>query len=327
MSQTQDEQYVNFDTSEAISTGLPAAAYDHFHAIPILPHLLPSPPLPPLPMPLYLSEALQSKTLTFTFDGCTESIPNLHEFLCSWPPSRLGAGGKNNDGTYRTMNTVDVEWIAVNTGQSPWPTCGSGNTSFLGSPSHHQIPNQNRRETISSILHSSIPVATLGSLQNSFDHLVSSHRVDGAITLTVSALDTLALSHGITSGKWFMFVDEDNVDRVWTGVVEIICLKLGAAAKGVFARVGKNRENRQSQPFQRHDRPVTVNQEYLIYIYVPDFSNVSLVFSIRQALRDLGAELGYRGLTKKIAFKMDLYSVLGIYSRNQWRISVNRWYE
>jgi len=264
-------------------------------------------------MSLYIAEAIQTNTLTLTFDESTANSENIHEFCSRWAPSGLDS------------TCEGIEWIAVNRG--PWPVSPASPNPYRGAPTPQ-----------AQILASAIPSPTLESLQNSFTHLVSTHRVNGAITLTVSALDTLALSHGITSGKWLIFVDglEEDVDRIWRNIVELVCHVPAMSERGVFAKIGKNRERSEN--------------DYIIYIYVPDFSDVSLVFEIRRALRELGVLLGRgeeaenpssdpdsvrapastfksaRALTK-IGFKMDLYSILGIYRRNPWGISVNRWFQ
>ncbi|THV05835.1 hypothetical protein K435DRAFT_773594, partial [Dendrothele bispora CBS 962.96] len=340
--------------------------------IPIMPQLLPSTPLPQLSMPLYIAEALQTNTLTYTVPfgdhDMIMTLKNIHQFCTEWAPSKLGSrsGASNTESMVieTDRNKVvgnlydgDIEWIAIYRGT--WPILGLPNPFQASNPVPFDA-NSNPgtaspvSSSSSSTLCSSIPGPTLDSLQTCFNYLSSTHRVDGAITLTVSALDTLALSHGLTSGKWILFVREEGVDRVWRGIVELVTRIGGEYEKsrveGVFARVGRNKMAGKNESnsgrgggvwggtgrtdYTNIHRTSDSNpgRDYMIYIYVPDFSDVAVVFSIRNELRELGAQLSLgteagsqsRGtmLQRKIGFKMDLCSVLGIYRGNEWGISV-----
>ena len=159
----------------------------------------------------------------------------------------------------------DAEWIAVNRGMN----------------------------------HSSNP-PLIEEMKAAFEILAQSHRKDGNITLTVSALDQLAHRFNVTSGKWLVFTDLSTADASWAEIVKLVCLRRG---KG-FAKVSVNKNE----------------NHHVVCVYVDDFSDEVEVKKLREDLRSIG-------VVKKIGFKLDAYSHLGIYARNMWGISPNRYYE
>lgn len=130
-------------------------------------------------------------------------------------------------------------------------------------------------------------------LQSSFQTLVSCNKV------TVDALDQIACEHDVVSGKWLIFVSSDAVDGLWEKVVRLVCM----VRKGGCAKVTPNKGI----------------GTYLICVYVEDYTNIEDMLSLREALRGIG--VGW-----KIGFKMDAYTHLGIYSKNEWGIRPNRHY-
>ncbi|KAJ3979632.1 translation initiation factor eIF 4e-like domain-containing protein [Lentinula detonsa] len=140
----------------------------------------------------------------------------------------------------------------------------------------------------------------INELNAAFKTLSRSHLRDGNITLTVSVLDQLACQYNVKSGKWMIFADLDTVDSVWADVVRLVCLH----RRRGLAKVSANRE--------ATDR--------VICVYVDDFTDVKEVKKLRQDLRMIGVE-------RKIAFKMDAYTHMGIYQGNVWEISPTRYYE
>ncbi|ESK91241.1 hypothetical protein Moror_2870 [Moniliophthora roreri MCA 2997] len=141
---------------------------------------------------------------------------------------------------------------------------------------------------------------TVDAMRDAFDTLAASHRQNGNITLTVSALDQLAQSYNVICGKWMMFCNTAEVDAFWDAVVRLICLERGKGSAKVSPNKGDN--------------------QHVICVYVEDFADWGEVMGVRDALRTIG-------VTYPIGFKMDAYTLLGIYRRNKWGINCNRYYE
>ncbi|KAJ3832206.1 translation initiation factor eIF 4e-like domain-containing protein [Lentinula raphanica] len=140
----------------------------------------------------------------------------------------------------------------------------------------------------------------IAELEAAFMSLSQSHRTNGNITLTVSALDQLACQFNVRSGKWMIFADLNTVDSLWANVVRMVCIH---RQRG-FAKVAADS--------QKSDR--------VICVYVDDFTDVKEVMGLRQDLRRIGVEW-------KIKFKMDAYTYMGIYQSNSWGISPSRYVE
>ncbi|KAK1217274.1 hypothetical protein PQX77_020066 [Marasmius sp. AFHP31] len=139
------------------------------------------------------------------------------------------------------------------------------------------------------------------AMKVAFRELAEAHRRDGNITLTVASLDELARRYGVTKGKWMMFCTTTEVDAIWERIVRFVCLEAGGCR---YARVSPNKGD----------------DQHVVSVYVDDFSNAEEVCYVREALRGIGFE-------RPIGFKMDTYTVLGIYRKNPWGISCNRYFE
>ena len=106
----------------------------------------------------------------------------------------------------------------------------------------------------------------------------------------------IAKRHGYTSGKWMIFPPLKNIDKEWKKVaIATAHGKLGCGSK-----VAPAKDN--TEPFP------------LCCIYVSDFSNRAEVRRVLIALQQLGLE------TKICGFKPDVYTMLGINSKNKWRL-------
>ncbi|EEB95763.1 hypothetical protein MPER_05215, partial [Moniliophthora perniciosa FA553] len=139
-------------------------------------------------------------------------------------------------------------------------------------------------------------VDAVDAMRDAFDTLAASHRKDGNITLTVSTLDQLAQSYNVICGKWMMFCNTAEVDAFWDAIVRLICLERGKGSAKVSPNKGDN--------------------QHVICVYVDNFADWEEVMGVRDALRTIG-------VTYPIGFKMDAYTLLGIYRRNKWGINCN----
>ncbi|KAL0578941.1 hypothetical protein V5O48_003032 [Marasmius crinis-equi] len=156
--------------------------------------------------------------------------------------------------------------------------------------------------------HADAPTCDINAVEGmktAFATLARGHRQDGNITLTVASLDELARTYGVTKGKWMMFCTTEEVDALWERIVRFVCLEEGGGDEGCrYARVSPNKGD----------------DQHVVSVYVDDFGRNEEVMRVREALRGIGFE-------RPIGFKMDAYTVLGIYRRNPWGISCNRYFE
>ncbi|KAJ3848976.1 translation initiation factor eIF 4e-like domain-containing protein, partial [Lentinula lateritia] len=139
-------------------------------------------------------------------------------------------------------------------------------------------------------------------LKAAFDALASGHRTNGHLTLTVSTLDELAFQYHVLSGKWMIFANRDTINVFWRDVVRMVCMY----RKRGTAKVSVNEDDRNNR---------------VICVYVENFADFEEVRGLREDLRTVV------GVKKKIPFKMDAYTHMGIYRSNQWGIPPTRWLE
>ncbi|KAJ4492509.1 translation initiation factor eIF 4e-like domain-containing protein [Lentinula lateritia] len=139
-------------------------------------------------------------------------------------------------------------------------------------------------------------------LKAAFDALASGHRTNGHLTLTVSTLDELAFQYHVLSGKWMIFANRDTIDALWRDVVQMVCMY----RKRGTAKVSVNEDDRNNR---------------VICVYVENFADFKEVRGLREDLRTVV------GVKKKIPFKMDAYTHMGIYRDNRWGIPPTRWLE
>ncbi|KAG6816719.1 hypothetical protein H0H87_003579 [Tephrocybe sp. NHM501043] len=124
----------------------------------------------------------------------------------------------------------------------------------------------------------------------------------GNAVVTVEALDALAQEHGVLSGKWLIYAQPHQIDDLWSRIVTAVIANapagLGARAKVSPARPG---------------------EPHVICVYVDDYRNGEEVGRVRDALRRVGVRW-------KIGFKPDIYTHLGIYKANEWKIRPSRYH-
>ncbi len=95
----------------------------------------------------------------------------------------------------------------------------------------------------------------------------------------------------INPGKWLLFINRDNVDKVWEEIVKAInCGLLGTSAK-VSTMLNPN----------------TV-RDYLVCVYTYDYKNKLDVDRVRQQLRTMG-------FVHKIPYKTDVSTLSGVYGK------------
>ncbi|KAG5334224.1 UPF0696 protein C11orf68 [Termitomyces sp. J132] len=119
--------------------------------------------------------------------------------------------------------------------------------------------------------------------------------------VTVDVLDALALAHGVLSGKWLIYAEPHKIDDLWSRIVTAV---IANAPAGVGARAKVS--------------PARPGEPHVVCVYVEDYSNAAEVDRVREALRRVGVRW-------KIGFKPDIYTHLGIYKTNEWKIRPSRY--
>jgi len=107
--------------------------------------------------------------------------------------------------------------------------------------------------------------------------------------LTEENMDKVAINRLITSGKWLIFEHEFDIDHIWKKIATAtINGELGGASKVSTAL--------QSSKTKR----------YVICVYTDNYLDIDDVMRVRNKLKEIG-------FNKKLAYKPDIYTLLGIY--------------
>lgn len=104
----------------------------------------------------------------------------------------------------------------------------------------------------------------------------------------------LAEKYDYKTGKWLIYSPSARIDAIWRTVARaVVSGKLGFAAK-VSTRDPEDKT-------------------HVICVYTEDFTNEEQVRAVEQGLRKVG-------VTAQMRYKPDIYTALGIYSNNPWRL-------
>ncbi|XP_071548861.1 UPF0696 protein C11orf68 homolog [Panulirus ornatus] len=133
-------------------------------------------------------------------------------------------------------------------------------------------------------------VALLDELLEAWDTLKESGR-----PIKLQTISDLAKTYFVTTGKWLFYVESGaKVDYLWrlvaTGVVE-------GQLPSISAKVSPYKEN--------------TDGKHVICIYNNDFTNEEDVYLLESAIRKIGIKC-------KMYYKPDVFTLIGVYSRNEW---------
>ena len=120
----------------------------------------------------------------------------------------------------------------------------------------------------------------------------------------IASLVRIAKESPCLSGKWLIFLKPDGVDQVW----QDICL---AMARNHFE--GDVSSAKVSPRALEDDID---GQNHVICVYTKDFTNRKQCLKVERKLRELG-------ISENLRYKPDLYTHLGIYRNNPWKIKAN----
>eukprot|EP00126_Sphaerothecum_destruens_P003995 Sdes_comp17843_c1_seq1m7116 len=124
--------------------------------------------------------------------------------------------------------------------------------------------------------------------------------IDGLVEKFISDKDLLM-------GKWMIFLHEKDVERIWSTIVmSIYEEKLGSSH---CCKISLKEAQEGAPPESGQKKP----QEYVILVYTRNYLCMEDVFDVREKLRKLG-------IRWPITYKPDVYTYLGIYRGNLYKI-------
>ncbi|KXA93320.1 hypothetical protein AKJ65_06415 [candidate division MSBL1 archaeon SCGC-AAA259E19] len=113
------------------------------------------------------------------------------------------------------------------------------------------------------------------------------------LELTRENIDRIAATIGILSGKWLIYREEDKIVSTWNKIRNSVKKgKLGNTAKCSTKKKQRGKGG-----------------DYVICVYTLNYLNKKDVFRVRKNLRQIG-------VSEKLYYKPDIYSILNIYSKN-----------
>ncbi|XP_006037167.1 UPF0696 protein C11orf68 homolog [Alligator sinensis] len=127
-------------------------------------------------------------------------------------------------------------------------------------------------------------------LQEAWERLQLSGR-----SVTHTTVRELALNHGVLTGKWLIHLDTGfKVDHAWAGVARAVL-----DGRFTVAKVSPCHPDGE----RRH----------VVCVYTDDFTDEEHVLAADAAIRAAGVKC-------PLAYKPDVYTYLGIYRDNRWRL-------
>mmetsp|Transcript_24728 Transcript_24728/g.68361 ORF Transcript_24728/g.68361 Transcript_24728/m.68361 type:complete len:935 (+) Transcript_24728:194-2998(+) len=134
------------------------------------------------------------------------------------------------------------------------------------------------------------------------DHISEGKKVPKSMKDScIQAILSAAKAQNYTNGKWILFIPPHSVDFVWQKVAQSCVFGTGCGAKVA---------------------PCKFTQEAMICccVYVSDFTIRSEVKRVLLALHRLLESLPEQARPRLPSFKPDIFTDLGIYQNNQWRL-------
>ncbi len=112
------------------------------------------------------------------------------------------------------------------------------------------------------------------------------------IQLNERIIDSIAEEVDCKVGKWLLFYPEKEIDAIWKKIAR-------AVLKGAL---GSCEHVKVATALQKKEK-------YLICVYTPNYLDAVDVMNVRKKLREMG-------FSKTLYYKPDIYTYLGIYTKN-----------
>ncbi len=120
------------------------------------------------------------------------------------------------------------------------------------------------------------------------------------LEMSETLIDDIAVKINLLSGKWLIFIQKEKVDDLWENIE-----KLATKGKIWNAKVSTSRH------------PWAAKGTHVICVYTKNYLDKENVMDTREILRQIG-------INKRLNYKPDIYTILGIYSDNKNDFKLNR---
>lgn len=137
-------------------------------------------------------------------------------------------------------------------------------------------------------------------LQSAWEQFVTQAAAT-AMQISPQHLDRLAREYGVLTGKWMVFCDRSQVDRVWASIARATFA--GALGDAISAKVSPAKAATGNLYHDKH----------VVCVYVEDYTDQGSVERLQRELRQLQ-------VPGTLSFKPDSYTHCGIYAGNPWGI-------
>ncbi|KAI7841867.1 hypothetical protein COHA_004396 [Chlorella ohadii] len=215
----------------------------------------------------------------------------LEDFLATFRPSACSCS--------------DVAWLVVEVGSSSGggstQPAGSSGAGSAGGSSGSGSSSSTRATEAGASLEERVDAAV-----EEWEKLAASGR-----KLAAADVDRLAAEHRITKGKWMLFARSgEEADAAWPAVARAVCgAAAGAGQPAAAPLCGSAKVSSTAPP---------PDNSHVFCCYVENYQDAADVQRVCRGLqRAVPAGLLQ---DKRLLFKPDIYTYLGIYSRNEWGI-------
>ena len=120
------------------------------------------------------------------------------------------------------------------------------------------------------------------------------------LEMNETLIDDIAVKINLLSGKWLIFIQKEKVDGLWENIE-----KLATKGKIWNAKVSTL------------GHPGAAKGTHVICVYTKNYLDKENVMDTREILRQIG-------INKRLNYKPDIYTILGIYSDNKKDFKLNR---
>ncbi|EKM77521.1 hypothetical protein AGABI1DRAFT_61608 [Agaricus bisporus var. burnettii JB137-S8] len=142
------------------------------------------------------------------------------------------------------------------------------------------------------------------------------------LKLTPEMIDELAVKYGVLSGKWLVYASSEEVDKLWRKIVGIVTFDREYGSVKVSSRKVLEPSSESSPSATECNGGVPDPDEgHVICVYVEDYLDMDEVNRLRKALRFQA------GVFKRIGFKPDVYTWLGLYRGNKFGIRPSKYHD
>jgi hypothetical protein len=120
----------------------------------------------------------------------------------------------------------------------------------------------------------------------------------------------LGTKYSIYPGKWLLFFGARKLaamEKTWESIA-------AALVENRISATGRRKECEEPRTefLRKIDAKIsTQSRSYILCVYTKDFTDIEDVMKVREELRKLG-------VTNKIHYKADIYTILDIYKKNDW---------